>query len=210
MPNWCWNELEVSGPKEDIASFREAVMPNDISERIELVSRLMPLPEDATIKIIQPDGTEISTFTEEGYWKAIELWGSKWADAHTELNADEPNFLSFNFDSAWGPPEAGIIGISTLYPELTFTLCYYEANMGFRGDLQVKNGEKHFEHYDDDWSPDYEMMDAAELTEEEIERAQDIFWGDYSGAIFDFTQSAVEISRKIVDELLKNRSQSDG
>lgn len=200
MPNWCFNELDVAGATDEIQRLMAAVMPNEKDDNIELLARLIPLPADATVEM------ELGTaFTDTGYQTALDLWGSKWADCHTELIEEDEEFVQFAFDSAWGPPEVGFITLSKMFPTLTFTLRYYEMGMGFRGDVRIKDGVRIFEHYDDQWGLNFDMFTKAGLTEQEIDEAQEF---DYSEYVWDFSRSSDDITGEIIQTILSKRSEN--
>lgn len=207
MPNWCWNELHITGPEEQIARFLSRVKVDEDNSEVEyeIIPRLIPLPTEATKEIVNSDGSKTTIFTDDGYDTAVKLWGTKWADVHTELVSSEPQYLLFEFDSAWSPPIAGIIRVSELFPELRFVLNYYESGMTFRGQSTITKGREISESFDGEWCIDYATMESANLTEDEMETAGDTFWSEYSEERFDFSKSAKEITEEITQEILAMR-----
>ena len=69
-----------------------------------------------------------------GYTWQTDNWGSKW-DIEGELLEEESTFLQYRFESPWSPPANFIEKVAEDFPDLTFTLEYYEPGMGFAGRL---------------------------------------------------------------------------
>ncbi len=71
-------------------------------------------------------------------WNCLH-WGTKW-------NACEPNLvrkgnrLLYCFDTAWSPPIPVVSKLASMFPELSFTLRYFEGGMGFKGTVIYKHG----------------------------------------------------------------------
>lgn len=198
MPNWCNNTLDVSGPKEDIKKYLEAVKTQE--EQYDLISRIVPLPAGST-----EDREFGSVFTDDGYNKAIELWGSKWADCDTYLNGSTDEYLGFSFQSAWGPPIAGFVNVSKLYPTLSFSLLFDEPGIGFRGRVGIKNGEIVEDEGEDSWGIDYTIVDTYDLSTEEKDQLQELFWDVYGDYVYDFEVSSEDITNRLANEIIGNR-----
>jgi hypothetical protein len=118
MPNWCENNLMVTGERSELERFRDAIT-NEQGE-IEILSRLVPVPASSS---------------------ASEYWGSKWGDCST--NSDGPDALGFSlwFSSAWAPPVEGIAKVSGLFPSLLFVLEFEEPGWDFCGAAAARAGE---------------------------------------------------------------------
>lgn len=67
-------------------------------------------------------------------------WGTKWGDCNTELLGKSDTHIDFAFDSAWSPPIDGLAHISTMFPNLSFTITYEEGGMGYFGATKIENG----------------------------------------------------------------------
>jgi hypothetical protein len=85
MPNWCFNELTITGPAEDLKRFKEraaGLSPwASASERVRNVLNfhsLVPVPDD----IIQ------TGYDPTGYEWEIQNWGVKWGACDTQLNEE--------------------------------------------------------------------------------------------------------------------------
>ena len=112
MPNWCENNLHIQGPEELIEDFINTVQDENDSEKFELASTLMPMPE-----ILQ--GGEAPARDEDVAEEAIAQtghrdwydwanddnnWGTKWGDCDTNLWwNDEYTKINGYYTTAWGP-----------------------------------------------------------------------------------------------------------
>ncbi len=87
----------------------------------------------------EPEGmTDTNTLLD---WRRIH-WGTKWdiCDSQDECPSENWDKLSFYFKTAWSPPQPFVAQISKLYPELEFSLSYYEPMMQFAGFMKYRNG----------------------------------------------------------------------
>lgn len=198
MPNWCNNEMSVTGPEEQIAAFRSSLIDENQTDTrsVEILNKLLPLPEGTTEMV----GTT-SVFTPTGYETTLELWGSKWGDCDTEFLADEPNYLGFHFTSAWSPPINGMIHISEMFPELVFVMFYEEPGNCFRGRTTIKNGEVIDEIGDEDFYLNTATMEKLGATPNEIENAREMFWDIYGDYVYDFEMTSDKLTQMIMEEV---------
>ena len=109
-------------------------------------------------------------------------WGTKWGDCDTEL-LDDSNTIDITFQSAWSPPVDAIIHISTLFPDLVFSMSWYEEGMDFYGGMAVKNGEHRLNEGEITKLPDYKEVDW------DSDNAHDD-WEKLSDAICDARETA--------------------
>lgn len=149
MPNWCTNELNLYGPKEDVESFMKKVVQEE--DKICLFQSTYPTPielmdETAHKKIADWTPTDHILFEEYGatnwYDWRINNWGTKWEseDAHLMFEADiegKDNLkeAAYRFDTAWGPAIDWQKKVTKDYPGIIFHLWYEETGMGFCGTL---------------------------------------------------------------------------
>jgi hypothetical protein len=158
MPNWCSNELTISGDKEAISRFVAGVKKDD-SNDLMLIESYLPTPEDLTVTMSgsfgddsSPEALELaakqkSNIEKYGHkdwydWN-IANWGTKWSDSDTDGGDiyNDGTTVSYTFQSPWGPPEEAFRRISAIFPELTFVLSFSEEGMGFYGATSFFNGE---------------------------------------------------------------------
>jgi hypothetical protein len=91
MPNWCENNLIITGDKKTIASFKKkaAVVAKDNTTDLSLAA-FYPTPK----KLLKNNGW---------YKWNIKHWGTKW-DVKAELMDSTDEYLHYYFESAWSPP----------------------------------------------------------------------------------------------------------
>ena len=158
MPNWCENELRITGP---IADRRQFV--NTAGEEFQL-NTFIPLPKElleihtggATLE----DGRKVSRWKEIGgknvevyemslkekyghsdwYEWSLDNWGTKWDLSEVWIH-NHTRSVVYGFNTALAPPIKGILAISRQYPKLRFALKYWECGMGYQGRMEMQNGE---------------------------------------------------------------------
>lgn len=116
MPNWCFNELIVSGESEDLAKFRE------MNER----------EGELTFEALLPTPPELLKDDADAGWYDWRLkhWGTKW-DA-TKLDdtkvapAEGDGRLVYTFHTAWSPPLAWVQSEARTFPGLKIDCGFYE------------------------------------------------------------------------------------
>lgn len=77
------------------------------------------------------------------YSWSVKNWGTKWgAYDFVEVN-NEPDIENYEivFNTAWSPPVPVIEKLGELFPDLSFTLHYFEPGAGFAGCLEVEGDE---------------------------------------------------------------------
>ena len=156
MPNWCNNNLKITGDEKLIAEFAKIVIVQDegSSESLKIVNHY-PCPKELAETVSGWAGDEeVQAKREEQYelnrqkygfkdwydW-SIANWGTKWSDCETQLVYQVPTELVYAFDTAWGPPIELIEKLSAKYPTLTFRIVYEELGMGFMGLQEMRDGE---------------------------------------------------------------------
>lgn len=136
MPNWCTNNLSVTGDFKQVQEFYE----KSKNEKGEFtLNGLHPLPSNI-------DENEASAMPGWYSWR-VNNWGTKWdVDAIVNCEPSEayPS-LEVSFDSAWSPPVEWLRHVAALYPELEFRMDYMEPGMAFCGVATGMNGEVHDE-----------------------------------------------------------------
>lgn len=128
MPNWCANNLTISGTPDRLRQF--------LTENVKEENR-----EKCTETILDFNFVSPQPEGEDWYHWRVENWGTKWTGDVYFVEHAQPDALTINFDTAWSPPEAWIEKASRQYPDLHFYLKYEEPMMNFAGYFQAKNGE---------------------------------------------------------------------
>ena len=139
MPNWCWNNLEVTGDEIQLREFVEKS--ENCPEGSEFTfNGTYPMPEE--FKEIKTgaytdengeshrrwreiDGKSIPVSdkemkqlkekygSENWYDWNIANWGTKWDACESEIGNNDINFFSVSFQTAWSPPIDWIDNIIT-------------------------------------------------------------------------------------------------
>jgi len=133
MPNWCNNQLTVTGATPELRAYLEE---NGFSfDNIHPVAE--PAPSADYLGGIQP---------------YIDAWGTKW-------DLDEPDQLrvarelldvgTAYFDTAWSPPIAALESLSDMFPDDLFSLTYCELGNHFAGTATFDAGTSFDEPADD-------------------------------------------------------------
>ena len=154
MPNWCSNQLYITGDRVAIADFIKKVTntPEQTEKRrqkYDILQNLYPTPQELTDTVSGFYGNDTEKQAEleakqaqnrikygakDWYDWNCNNWGTKWGDDDTDLvGAEGDKQIHFYFNTAWAPPLEGIAHISTMFPTLEFALAYDEMGMGFYG-----------------------------------------------------------------------------
>lgn len=129
MPNWCNNNLTITGTPDRLRQFVAENVKGEIENSIAEITLdfnfVAPLPEDQK---------------ENWYDWRCQNWGTKWTGDvyHVDMDTDT---LTINFNTAWSPPEAWIEQASRHYPDLHFYMLYEEPGFNYAGYFQAENGE---------------------------------------------------------------------
>ena len=175
MPNWCCNNLNVSGDEIQLREFVEKSTIN-IEENDEFsFNGTYPMPNTLNIT----SGTHLSFIEKIKRYINIKLykhkdwydwrcanWGTKWDACEPHIDNNDINFFSVSFDTAWSPPIDWIDNIMEDFPDLCFELEYDEPGMCFGGLLQAQ--------YEVTWEDaNWETDSASECCEGEVELDDD-------------------------------------
>jgi hypothetical protein len=128
MPNWCNNNITISGPAETIRQLWDTAQTAD-EGKFGLLEAMAPI----------------------GNWEyetAVDTWGTKWDvnDEGLEIieHGNGTAEITGWFDSAWAPPIGAYEKFTEANEDCEITASYYECGMDFAG---FWNGEE--EHLDD-------------------------------------------------------------
>jgi len=126
MPNWCSNNLTITGQTDRLKQFlSENITEEGIETRLNF-NFVAPLPEDQQ---------------ENWYNWQCHNWGTKWIGDVYFVEHAQGDALTINFSTAWSPPEPWLEKASIKYPDLHFHLLYQEEGMDFGGYFTAQNGE---------------------------------------------------------------------
>jgi len=156
MPNWCNNNLRITGDEKLIVEFAKVVIVQDEDAETSLrIVNHYPCPKELSETVSGWAGdTDVQAEREKQYESNLEKygykdwydwslanWGTKWGDCETQLVHHFPTEILYAFDTAWGPPIELIEKLSAKYPTLTFTIVYEELGMGFMGVQQMLDSQ---------------------------------------------------------------------
>lgn len=167
MPNHCENDLWVHGSlkeQERFIAFAESNLCNGKpSKNISELNfeTILPYPQkyleidneynknQAMLKDMteaqRTDWIKIYGYPKDGYnsggydW-CVHTWGTKW-NAYEIVRKIRTRSVFYTFQTAWSPPSPVILAFSKAFPELLFTLKYYEQGVGYKGREIYQAGE---------------------------------------------------------------------
>ena len=142
MPNWCNNNITITGPNKIIDKI-EKIVKNEKYEKPEdgLLEYFYPMPKG--LRDTTADGSKDKAMMKKyGYsnwydW-AVDNWSTKWdvnefhGVERTELGIDESE-ISFGFDSAWAPPINAYDKFIEDNSNVTIRATYFEGGCDFMG-----------------------------------------------------------------------------
>ena len=154
MPNWCEQDLIVTckSDKEGTKQLTKFVRKYQAIDSLR-AEDIIPYPEsykkaEKEFKKLPTEDKErwgtIGTYwfnKHDGYNWCIENWGSKWGVSNWTFSDVDEGEPKFSFQSAWSPCLPVILALSKKYPDLVFTLYYFERGCAFNGRYECCNGE---------------------------------------------------------------------
>ena len=162
MPNWCQNEVTVQaedrGKAEAFVAFvrngdnyfsfnRIIPMPDELQGTRspativtqEEYDNFKPSKDEELFGIGKPITQEMSDKFKKEYghdnwydWTNAN-WGTKWEVDCSDVNIDDFGGVTYNFDTAWGPPEPIYDALKELFPKLEISWFYREDGMQTAG-----------------------------------------------------------------------------
>ena len=184
MPNWCDNQITITGPNSVIDKIEKIV--KEEKEENGLLNFFHPMPKELEGTTSPSSASDKPQPMIEGFdnwydWR-VENWGTKWElcefygvdRQHLNDSLDEST-ISFAFSSAWAPPIGAYEQFLADNENCSLKAYYYEGGCDFMGEWD--NGS------DDCYAPsDYKSTDD--------------FWQDGIGStlddIFNITESMAE------------------
>jgi predicted RNA-binding protein len=131
MPNWCSNEISVSGSQEVIAEILAIVEKNPEGF---IMNDFVPMPKEL-------EGTNAPQDKPNWYDWNISNWGTKWdiCDGRMSVHPSKAGF-SLGYETAWSPNCEFWTKFSELYPTVSIRHYYVEEGMQFIGETDYENG----------------------------------------------------------------------
>jgi hypothetical protein len=143
MPNWCNNNITISGDEGTIRTLT-AVLKNlktdDDEQSNNVFKALIGLPQHMS------DGD----YKEKWYDTNIEWFGTKWDISYEEdMFTFTKNEISFFCETAWSPPIPFLQNLCEMY-KVNANLFYSEGGVGFSGESTFNWVDGELEVYDDE------------------------------------------------------------
>ena len=174
MPNWCNNNISITGPNSVIDKIEKITKEED--NKNGLLQFFNPMPKELEGTTSPSSSADKPQPMIDGFdcwydWR-VENWGTKWEvcefygvdrQYHSENNEGEST-ITFGFDSAWAPPINAYEQFLRDNSDCSLKAWYYEGGCDFMGEWD--NGQ------DDCYKPsDY--------------KSDDDFWNDGVGSTLD-------------------------
>ena len=162
MPNWVSNQLNITGPKEELDRFQEQAG-RPYSTKHQIFGDNGIIWEDAKNEealsfwnFIQPDESILEEYfgpqpQHESFEEAIKYktnhwydwnvrnWGVKWDAGYVHCDRDTDTKLVYTFETPWSAPEPVFQEMVASYPKLNFEYRFLEAQ-GWGGELHGSGG----------------------------------------------------------------------
>lgn len=139
MPNWCETDFKLTGPAETISQLTRDLSLNDFTEVDDFLNRVVPQPAE-----LLADLTITSAGTPDWFQWRMRNWDVKWDAEPFTVNITSKS-VSGSLSTPWGPPLKIFKTLATRYPALKIKLKWFEAGMGFQGEMILENGVVVFE-----------------------------------------------------------------
>jgi len=195
MPNWCDNQVTITGPNSVIDQIEKIVKEDDSHENTGLLNFFHPMPKQLEGTTSPSSSADKPQPMVEGFdcwydWR-VEKWSTKWEVCefygvdrqHHEAGKSGMSLTStitFGFSSAWAPPIGAYEQFLVDNEDCSLKAYYYEGGCDFMGEWD--NGS------DDCYAPsDYKSTDD--------------FWQDGVGSTLDDTFNITESMAEYEAEL---------
>lgn len=187
MPNWCNNNISISGPTDTIKQLWEAA--NQEGEAGGLLNAMVPMPERLRDTVKGSNGD-----ADNWYDWSVSNWGTKW-DVSTEGleftdNGDGTALIEGWFDSAWAPPIGAYEKFSEQNNECHIEASYHEGGMDFGGFWDTENGDEYLEGCHAEYKlPEDQQSDLFKRIDEEynLSESYDMWDEDEDESLIDET-----------------------
>ena len=131
MPNWCSNELRVSGPEADLKRFIAQATGFNPWSVPSLKDKPSPLNFHSLVSV--PEHILKLGYANSGNDLEVKNWGARWGACDVETVDGDDDYIIYHFDTALGPAVEFVRNVRLLWPTLTFILDYDEPGNGFKG-----------------------------------------------------------------------------
>jgi hypothetical protein len=162
MPNWCNNNITISGPTETI---------KQLWEDAQTANRYTVMEDDVEVEKVGFGLLEaMAPIGDWDYGTAVDTWGTKWdiSDEGLEFidNGDGTAEITGWFDSAWAPPIGAYEKFCDDMDNCEISASYYECGMDFAGFWH--GYEEHLDDLHEEYAlPEDERSDLFNRLDEE-------------------------------------------
>ena len=141
MPNWCENQISITGPNSVMDKIEKIINADDSHENTGLLNFFHPMPKELEGTTSPSSASDKPQPKVDGFdnwydWRNAN-WGTKWevcefygVDRHY-INDDESQ-ITVGFSSAWGPPLEAYQRFLDKHP-VVLEARYYEPGCDFMG-----------------------------------------------------------------------------
>ena len=159
MPNWCNNNISITGPIAKIAPMFKAAT-QDADDETGLLDFMCPMPKalhdtEAPSRASEEEQAALREKYGDTDWYSwrVSHWGTKWevSSEGLEYSEDTDNGtaeITGWFDSAWAPPIGAMSTYCEANPDVKIVLDYHEPGMAFVGRATIEDGEVDDLYYD--------------------------------------------------------------
>jgi hypothetical protein len=163
MPNWCNNNITISGPTETIKTLWDDAQTAHVFT-VEVDGEEITKREFGLLNAMVPIG-------DWEYGTAVDTWGTKWdiSDEGLEFidHGDGTAEITGWFDSAWAPPVEAYNKFLDDMDNCSIEASYYEMGMDFAGFYSDGNDEELSGLYEEYKQPEDERSDLFNRLDEE-------------------------------------------
>lgn len=188
MPNWCSNEITISG---DVTKIVQALESIENKEDRNLFKTLIDIPQDE--------------YEKDWYNTNLKYFGTKWDVSYEECDPQEidDNGLILTPNTAWSPPIEFCVNLAKKYG-VEVDMYYYESGMDFCGKAYINSDGTYSEedygymeglyHFD----VDFFWMEIGWYVENAIENGQSVeeFLEDYKYLSEEDKQELIKIFKE--------------
>ena len=177
MPNWCDNQVTITGPNSVIDKIEKIV--KEEKDDQGLLNFMRPMPKELDGTTSPSSSADKPQPMVEGFdcwydWRC-ENWGTKWEVCEFYGVDRQGDTISFGFSSAWAPPipayQTFLMNMSEQKQDVSLKAYYYEGGCDFMGcwdngdDECLAPGD--YKSTDDFWNDGigYELDEMFNITE---------------------------------------------
>lgn len=151
MPNYCENDLYLSGPEEKVNEVLRLIGADETPPRFDF-NAVLPYPHNFAVMdaereelgsqaYLEKYGTTEDGFNMGGYAWRCENWGVKW-NASGVARRDYRGNVCLTFQTAWDTPTPLITALAKRFPEVTFSVDFFDSGDEVCGGFTIPSEEE--------------------------------------------------------------------